>query len=100
SLFAEALEIFRKALPVGHSSTTDATWALGRVLLDEGKFAEAEPLIREVVAIRRQTLGPKAAPTTQAARGLAELLIKTNRLDEAAALRKEYGLPDPTTRPS
>ncbi|MGH7178533.1 MAG: tetratricopeptide repeat protein, partial [Tepidisphaeraceae bacterium] len=59
---------------------------------------EAEPLLREAVSIRREKLGPRAAPTTRTAGALAGLLDQTNRHTEAVALRGEYGLPAPATQ--
>jgi uncharacterized protein HemY len=65
------------------------------VLTAQGNLADAEPLFRQALEIQKAR-DPKAAPTTQTVARLADLLDKTNRPEEAAAVRAEYA----TTRPA
>ena len=49
-LLRRTLEIRKKELSAGHPAIISAETRLGEVLTDEGKFAEAETLLREAVA--------------------------------------------------
>lgn len=55
-LYREALAIWRKTLPEGHSDIGNVTAGLGLVLSARKAFDEAEPLLRESLAIREATL--------------------------------------------
>ncbi len=52
----EALEVHRRALPEDHPDVADSLAGLGAVLLDLQKYVEAEPLLRECLAIRKEKL--------------------------------------------
>ena len=47
----------RKLLGAEHLDVADSMDDLGKSLLDRGNFAEAEPLLREALALRRRLLG-------------------------------------------
>jgi len=98
--YRPALEVFRKVFHPGDLNIANAESGLGRALLEQGEIQEAEPLLRDAVNIRRKELGARAMPTTRSAAPLADLLDKTGRQDEAAALRNECGLPGPATNAS
>ncbi len=55
-LYREALAIWRKTLPEGHTDIGNVTAGLGSVLLAKRAFDEAEPMLRESLSIREATL--------------------------------------------
>ena len=59
---------------------------LANVLRDQRRFAEAEPLYRRALAIREQAFGPKDSNVAETRGDLAELMRRTGRAKEAAAL--------------
>lgn len=62
---------------------------LGMNYLDQKRYAEAEPMLREVYEARKQrteTLGPRHPQTLATANNLALSVAKLGRLDEAAEL--------------
>ena len=59
------------------------------LLQDQGKLGEAEPLMREVLEVRRATLGPKHPSTLTSISTLALLLEVQGKLSEAHALYRE-----------
>ncbi len=63
----QALEIFRKRLPDGHSRLAEALVPLGEVLLETDRLAEAEPLAREALGILQAAFGPEDDRTREAA---------------------------------
>jgi tetratricopeptide (TPR) repeat protein len=100
SLHRKALNMYRSELPDTRADVAESLDNLGRLLQKTGRFAEAEPLLREALSVRRETLGRRAPPTTRAAGNLADLLDQMGRRGDAAAMRKEFGLPEPTERPA
>jgi len=76
------------------------TFNLARLLTDAGRPGDAEPLARQAVAkaTTSPSLGPRHAQTKTFAAAHAKCLDALGRQDEAAALRKEFGVPEPTTR--
>jgi hypothetical protein len=72
------------------------------VLNAMGRAAEAEPLARQAVARAKASavLGPKHARSKDLAAVHADCLAALGRRDEAAAIRREFDLPDPATRPA
>ncbi len=67
--------------------------ALGRSLVRVGAFAEAESLLKEGAAIRREHFGPDSLENALSLGALGRLWYLTGRLDEAAtALREAYEL--------
>ncbi len=68
-------------LPVGVS-----IMALERVYEAQGRYAEAEPLIKRALAIWEEALGPEHPHVATALENYAALLRKTGRDNEAAKL--------------
>jgi len=63
--------------------TTRAEEVLANVLGDEERYAEAEPLFREVLRVRSKLLGPDNTDTLLTQRNLACLALAEGHLDEA-----------------
>jgi tetratricopeptide (TPR) repeat protein len=59
---------------------------LGIALMKEGRYAEAEPALRQTLAIMEQSLGQEDPNVAVFANDLATLFQKTNRLPEAEML--------------
>jgi non-specific serine/threonine protein kinase/serine/threonine-protein kinase len=91
ALFRETLSIRKAALPAGDPRIADSMYRLANVLVAQAKLDEAEQMFVQALAIQKAR-DAKAAPTTQTAGKLADLLKQTARPEEAAALRVEYGL--------
>ncbi|MBL8747661.1 MAG: serine/threonine protein kinase [Planctomycetes bacterium] len=67
--------------------------ALGRSLVRVGAFSEAENLLKEAAAIRREHFGPGSLENALSLGALGRMWFTTGRLDEAAtALREAYAL--------
>jgi hypothetical protein len=75
---------------------------MASLLVKQGKQEQAERLFREAVlrAKSSPSLGSKHPTTKQLAANHANCLDALGRLEEAAALRKEFDLPAPTTVPT
>jgi serine/threonine-protein kinase len=69
-----ALEIFRQKLPEGHTRIAEALVPLAEVLIAAGRPGEAEPLLREALAIRQAGFGAEDERTQKTARLLATLV--------------------------
>lgn len=65
---------------------SDSYWLLGATLSDVGKYAEAEPLLRESIAIAETKLGPATPRVLRGRRDLAVLMLRSGRATEAQAL--------------
>ena len=75
-----------------HPHTLVALSNLAGLLMDMGKLAEAEPLMREDLEGCREVYGATHEDTLFSARNLAEVLDESGRTEEAARLRSEYGV--------
>jgi serine/threonine protein kinase/tetratricopeptide (TPR) repeat protein len=87
----EALAIQARVLP-DERSAADAgitQLRLGLALLDQNRFAEAEPVVREAVTLRRNLLGSKHHNVAQALDVLAQVLVGETKLAEAEAVARE-----------
>ena len=62
---------------------------LVRLLLNQGKLAEAEPLYREAVEANRETLGDRHKETLISIGNLVRLFLEQGKLTEAAPLYRE-----------
>src|SRR5205823_3788150 len=90
-MYREALAIF-KDLP--DKKERDLLVAaqldrLGTALRQQGKLAEAEPLILQALAMRREVLGTNALPVARSLNNCALLLKEESKLGEAEAMLRE-----------
>ena len=76
----------RQILGDAHPHPLASIHNLGLLRLDQGRLAEAEPLYREALQVRRQRFGD-GHPDTVASMGL--LRLDQGRLKEAEALLRE-----------
>jgi uncharacterized protein HemY len=60
-------------LVVNHPDVAEALRGLGYDYLDQGRYAEAEPLLKRSLAIREKVLGPDHPDVGQSLAALAEL---------------------------
>jgi hypothetical protein len=66
----------------GREPTLEAATAkigLGRILADRGRVAEAEPLLRDALAIRRERLGEQHPEVKRAAAELEQLQARAKK---------------------
>ena len=89
--YQEALDYRQKAAALADKGADPVAWAdaqghVAFVLDDLASHKEAEPLMREVLRMREQHLGPNDPQTATALNDLAQLLQDTNRLAEAEPL--------------
>ena len=77
------------ALPAEVRSTSALATNLARLLQDQGKLSEAEPLFCEALSGRRRTLGGAHPDTLTSANNLALLLSAQGKLSEAEPLLRE-----------
>jgi len=96
-LFRELLKIYRASLgellPMVNSG-------LGSTLVAQGKYAEAEPILRDALAAERKKSGPRDWLSKSTASDLADLLDRTGRAKEAKTLRDSAGITVPATLPT
>ncbi len=100
-LVREMLEHCR-TLPPDERELLNAISRMGLLLLAQGKPTEAEPLLKDVLAKAKasQDVGPTLLNIKTYAGNYARCLDTLNRHAEAAAMRKEFGVPEPAaTRP-
>jgi serine/threonine-protein kinase len=69
----QALDILRAAFPDGHLRIAQAEATLGRALLASGRTGEAEPLLRDSVAVLTAKAGEDDPRTVKAREALAQL---------------------------
>jgi tetratricopeptide (TPR) repeat protein len=62
---------------------------LANLLSDQGKLSEAEPLYRDVLRCRRETLGETHPRTLSSMNNLANLLSDQGKLSEAEPLYRD-----------
>ena len=86
------LEIMRTVLP-GHFNTARLIANLAQVLYDQGKLAEAEPLFREMLQIRK-SVRPAGHPDIQESLNSLGMLLKEqgNTTDAEALLREAVAI--------
>ncbi len=94
-----ALEIDRRLFGDAHPATAEVMAFVGRALQIFRRYQEAEPLLRQALAVQRR--GPPANPTefVRTLQALGIVLINTHRAPEAAPLvaealsssRQKYG---------
>jgi serine/threonine protein kinase len=103
----DALAMRRRLFPAHHPAVVASLDNLASFELARGNLREAEALSREALSLARANpplSDPAPRPThtqsTTCARTHASCLDALGRHDEAAAVRKEFGLPESTTRAS
>jgi hypothetical protein len=82
-LFREVLAAYRKTLPADHLDIADTLADFGLELTDNGRSAEAEPLLRECLAIRKNKLPPGHWKIAAAQGLLGGCLVRQDKLAEA-----------------
>jgi len=85
-VFRETLGFKRKKLGPEHRSTLVTMGNLADTLTDEGKYSEAEQLVRETLQTEQRTLGPDHTDTLSTTMGLAQVLKKEKRYAESEFL--------------
>ena len=85
----EMLAKQRETLGATHPDTLQSMNNLARLLQDQGKLSEAEPLFRDALRLRRETLGETHPDTLQSMTNLARLLQAQGKLREAQPLFRE-----------
>jgi hypothetical protein len=73
---------------------------MGQLLQAQGKLAEAALLYREALTKAEAKLGLKHPLTKLVAENHVRCLDALARHDEATAVRKQFGLSNPATRPT
>lgn len=79
SLLREAVRLRTENLPPEHFMTALSKGSLGEVLLDEGKYAEAEPLLRESLDSLRKSQKTENARVKLAIARVSSLESKVSR---------------------
>lgn len=106
--YAEALSLLQsirsrseRVSGADHGQTVAILCNEANALVKLNRAAEGEAVARE--ALRRTlaspSMGPKHEDTIYCADVLAQCLDAQNRRDEAAAIRSQYGVSDPSTQP-
>ena len=70
----------------GHPHVAFVLNDLGLLYHDQGKYSDAEPLIRRALAIREQALGPNHPDVATSLENYAALLRETGRSAEATKM--------------
>jgi hypothetical protein len=96
------MERRRRLLGENHPESLISMNNYAVVLRKLGRLAEAEPLAQQALAAARvhPSLGPKHRDTRSFASTYAKLVEELGRDTEAAAIRREFDLPNPTTSPA
>jgi tetratricopeptide (TPR) repeat protein len=95
ALYAEAEQLFRRALAVDEKTLGPDHAAIGvdlndlaQLLCDTNRYAEAEPLMRRGLALGERHEGPRHPNIATRLSGLAKLFYFTGRLAEAEPLMR------------
>jgi serine/threonine protein kinase/tetratricopeptide (TPR) repeat protein len=89
--FAEGVAVLREALVIRRERRDDLALAfalstLGRRLVEQNKYAEAEPVLREAMEGHSRVLGGEHPDTLMAINNLGALFMRQGRLNEALPL--------------
>ncbi|XP_060184301.1 uncharacterized protein LOC132613990 isoform X2 [Lycium barbarum] len=88
-VYERALKIKRRVLGEAHSDYADTMYHLGTVLYLQGKYKDSEALVRDSIRILEDGGQGESMICTKRMRQLAEIYIKSDRLEEAEnVLRK------------
>ena len=80
--------------PMGSKDRLYAAGILNRALYGQGKYAEAEQMLRELLHAQRRMLGPEHPSTLGTTCDLASYLNKQGKHAEAELMQRELGLLD------
>ena len=86
-LLPEAIDLVSRPVPDELSKVRSLN-SLARLLREQARFSEAEPLIRRALAIDERSYGPDHPDVARDLNNLALLLQATNRLGEAEPLMR------------
>ncbi|MEM1057421.1 MAG: serine/threonine-protein kinase [Bacteroidota bacterium] len=81
--YRNALDVIRRTQTDAHVIAQEAMGGIGQELTETGRAREAEPLLRRVLAIRRESLGADSWRTGISESGLGANLWRQGRLVEA-----------------
>ena len=84
-MYRDALERQREVLGPEHASTQRAASRFATAMQNQGKFSEAEPVLRDTLAIQQRVLGEGDLITRTTACSLATLLSNAGQHTEAEA---------------
>jgi serine/threonine protein kinase len=87
ALARESVALALKTIGADHVNTATSEYRLGRMLVDDKQYAEAEPHLVRAYEIRTKLLGPDAKPTREAAAQLVKLYEAWGKPDKASALK-------------
>ena len=87
-MIERALSISEKALGPEHPDTADGLNNLANVYLDQGKYAQAEPLLKRMLAIAEKALGPQHSHVAAVLKDYARLLRETGRNEEGRQMEQ------------
>lgn len=85
----QALEIRREHLEAGDPELADSLHNLGLLRFVQGRYDEAEQMLREAIGIRSAELGADASPTALSKFMLAWVLLETEFTDEVEQLLRD-----------
>jgi tetratricopeptide (TPR) repeat protein len=83
------LNVGRRVWGPDHPQTLAALYNLALAIKSQGRFAEAEQMYRDGLAIQRRVLGSEHPNTAIEMEGLASLLTTEGRLADAEKLYQE-----------
>ncbi|MBX7185268.1 MAG: serine/threonine-protein kinase [Vicinamibacteria bacterium] len=89
ALYSEARTLDEKAAGKGDIGVANALTNLGFALAQKARYPEAEPLLRESVAIRKRVLPPTHSELARSYSNLARVLLEVGDLPGAAEAQKE-----------
>jgi tetratricopeptide (TPR) repeat protein len=85
----EAVDTGVRVLGPEHPNTLSSIVSLALVLKQEGRYAEAEKILRQALDIDRRTLGPEHPQTADCIYNLACTVALEGRRDEALSLIRQ-----------
>jgi serine/threonine-protein kinase len=89
AMYAESIRLVDQVLAPGHANRAHPRMGLGSVYIDESRFAQAEPLLREALSIRRAALPAGHRSIGDSLSELGVCLTGLRRFDEAQAVLEE-----------
>ena len=99
-MFRELLNDARTRQPSSTMWIALCSTNLGSSLSAQSKDAEAEPMLREALAVELKEVGARDSLTKVTVTALANTLDRTGRAAEAKTLRASAGLATPSTKPT